>query len=130
MGRGRLRVYVLEETKMKDGLDGLFQQAQQMKEQMQEQMKKAEEAVDKLEVHGESGAGMVKIIMSGRHDVKSIQIDESLVAKLSQDEREMLEDLLSAAFRDCVKKVEQANKENMASLTAGINFPPGFKMPF
>lgn len=104
------------------GLNDLMQQAQKMQQQMQE----AQEQKAKQEVEGESGAGMVKVRMNGQHDVKAVSIDPSLM----QEDIEMLEDLLAAAVNDAVRKVEQANQESMASLTAGLNLPDGFKMPF
>jgi len=104
------------------GLNDLMQQAQKM----QEQMLKAQEDLANLEVQGESGAGMVKIVMTGRYDVKRVNIDPGLMT----EEREILEDLLAAAVNDAVRRVEQTNKEKMAGLTGGMNLPEGFKMPF
>jgi len=104
------------------GLGDLMKQAQQMQDKMQQ----AQEEVANVEVHGESGAGMVKVTMTGRHDVKSINIEPSL---LSED-KEILEDLIAAAVNDAVRKVEQETKDMMSSVTSGLPLPPGFKMPF
>jgi len=106
----------------KGGMDGLMKQAQQMQEKMQ----KVQEELANAEVTGESGAGLVKVTMNGRHDVKRVVIDDSLMS----DEKEMLEDLLAAAVNDAVRKIEDTNKSKMADLTGGIPMPPGFKMPF
>lgn len=95
-------------------------------QEMQERMQKMQEEIANMEVIGESGAGMVKVTMTGRHDVKRVQIDDSL---LSED-KEILEDLLAAAVNDAVRRVEQTNQEKVGGLAAGINLPPGFKMPF
>ncbi len=107
---------------MKGGLGNLMQQAQQM----QEKMKQMQEDVAKMEVSGESGGGMVKITMTGRHDVKRVELDDSL---LSED-KEILEDLIAAAVNDAVRKVEQSSQQGMSGLTEGLNLPPGFKLPF
>jgi DNA-binding YbaB/EbfC family protein len=104
------------------GLGGLMKQAQEMQEKMQ----KAQEEVADLEVIGESGAGMVKVTMTGRHDVRKIEIKDELLS----DEKEILEDLIAAAVNDAVRKVESESKEKMSSVTSGIPLPPGFKMPF
>ncbi len=104
------------------GLNDIMKQAQQMQEQMQKQ----QEALAQKEVHGESGAGLVKIVMSGRHDVKQVSIDPSL---LSED-KEILEDLIAAAMNDAVRKVEANSKDVLADLAGGMQMPPGFKMPF
>lgn len=106
-------------------LNDLMKQAQQMQTQMQEQMQKAQEELVKKEVTGESGAGMVKVIMNGRHDVRRVEIDPGL---LSED-KEMLEDLLAAAVNDAVRKVEDSNREALSGLTGGLDLS-GFKMPF
>ncbi|TQV87373.1 YbaB/EbfC family nucleoid-associated protein [Aliikangiella coralliicola] len=105
-----------------NNLGGLMKQAQQMQEKMQ----KAQEDVASLEVVGESGAGLVKVSMTGRHDVTKIEIDDGLLS----DEKEILEDLIAAAVNDAVRKVEAESKEKMASVTSGMSLPPGFKMPF
>ena len=107
---------------MMEQFGDLMKQAQGM----QERMKKMQEEVANAEVHGESGAGLVKITMTGRHDVKRVEIDDSL---LSED-KEVLEDLIGAAVNDAVRKVEQYNKDKLGGLAAGFNMPPGFKMPF
>ena len=107
---------------MKGGLGNLMKQAQEMQAKMQ----KAQEEMAKLEVTGESGAGLVKVTMTGRHDVRRVNIDDSLMS----EDKEMLEDLIAAALNDAVRKVEQNNQSNMADMTAGINLPPGFKLPF
>jgi len=99
----------------------LMKQAQQMQEKMQE----AQSELANVEVEGEAGAGMVKVVMTGQHDVKRVTIDPDLLA----EEKEMLEDLLAAAVNDAVRKVEANNRDAMSSMTAGMNIP-GFKMPF
>ena len=104
------------------GLNDLMKQAQQMQERMQQMQEEAANA----EVQGESGAGMVKVTMTGRHDVRKVQIDPDLMS----EDKEMLEDLLAAAINDAVRKVEAASKDKMSELTAGMQMPPGFKMPF
>lgn len=107
---------------MKGGLAGLMQQAQQM----QENMKRLQEQLAAVEVEGQSGAGMVKVVMTCRHDVKRVTIDASLL----KDDKDMLEDLVAAAFNDAVRRVEAAVQEKMGGMTAGLGLPPGFKMPF
>ena len=107
---------------MKNQLAGLMKQAQQM----QENMKKVQEQLATTEVEGQSGAGMVKIVMTCRHDVKRVTIDESLL----KDDKEMLEDLIAAAMNDAVRRVESTTQEKMGAVTAGMPLPPGFKMPF
>ena len=104
------------------GLGDLMKQAQQMQEKMQQ----AQQEVANVEVSGESGAGMVKIVMTGKHDVKSVNIDASLF----NEDKEILEDLIAAAVNDAVRKVEEQTKDMMSSVTSGIPLPPGFKMPF
>jgi DNA-binding YbaB/EbfC family protein len=103
-------------------MNELMKQAQAMQEKMQ----KMQEDVAKLEVTGESGAGLVKVVMNGRHDVRSVNLDNSL---LSED-KEILEDLIAAAINDAVRKVESTSQEQMQKLTGGMQMPPGFKMPF
>lgn len=100
----------------------LMKQAQKMQEQLQKQ----QEQLANEEVTGESGAGMVKVIMNGRHDVKKVDIDASLMS----EDKELLEDLLAAAVNDAVRRVEEKNKNAMSGLAAGMGMPPGFKMPF
>ena len=107
----------------KGQLAGLMKQAQAM----QDNMKKAEEALAESEVSGESGAGLVKVLMTGKHDVKRITIDPSLLA----DDKDMLEDLVAAAFNDAVRKLEQNRQEKMGKLSAGMPaLPGGMKFPF
>jgi len=93
---------------------------------MQANMQKAQAEIASLEVIGESGGGMVKITMSGRHEVKRVQIEPSVVG----EDREMLEDLIAAATNDAVHKVEARVQEKMGGLTAGLALPPGLKLPF
>jgi len=107
---------------MTPDLGDLMKQAQEMQEQFQ----KKQQELANAEVTGESGAGMVKVTMTGRHDVRAVEIDSSLL----KEDKEILEDLLAAAVNDAVRRVENLNKENMANMTAGFNMPPGFKMPF
>jgi hypothetical protein len=107
---------------MKNQLAGLMKQAQAM----QDNMKKAQEEIARLEIEGEAGAGMVKVVMTGRHDVKRVTIDPSLLG----EDKDMLEDLVAAAVNDAVRKVEAATQEKMAGLTVGLPMPPGFKLPF
>ena len=107
---------------MKGQLAGLMKQAQQM----QENMRKAQEQLAQIEVVGESGAGLVKVTMTCRNDVKRVAIDPSLLA----DDKDMLEDLIVAATNDALRKAEQTASEKMGSMTAGLPLPPGFKMPF
>jgi hypothetical protein len=107
---------------MKNQLAGLMKQAQAM----QDNMKKAQEEIAKLEVEGEAGAGMVKVVMTGRHDVKRVTIDPSLLG----EDKDMLEDLVAAAVNDAVRKVEAASQEKMAGVASGLPLPPGFKLPF
>lgn len=104
------------------GLGDLMKQAQQMQANMQ----KMQEDLAKAEVKGEAGAGLVSVIMNGRHDVKRVNIDDSLMS----EDKEMLEDLLAAAVNDAVRKVEQRSREQMEKMTAGMGIPPDFKMPF
>ncbi|MFE8069689.1 YbaB/EbfC family nucleoid-associated protein [Marinobacteraceae bacterium S3BR75-40.1] len=107
---------------MKGGLNDLMKQAQRVQEEFQ----KAQEEVAKAEVTGEAGAGMVKVVMNGRHDVRNVTIDPSLM----DEDKEMLEDLLAAAVNDAVRRVEEHQKERMSGMSQGMGFPPGFKMPF
>jgi nucleoid-associated protein EbfC len=106
---------------MKGGLGGLMKQAQQM----QENMRKAQEQLATVEVEGQSGAGMVKVVMTCRYDVKRVTIDPSVM-----DDREMLEDLVAAALNDATRKVETTTQERLAGFTQGLGLPPGFKLPF
>ncbi|UVS63459.1 MULTISPECIES: YbaB/EbfC family nucleoid-associated protein [Nitrosomonas] len=107
---------------MKANLGNLMKQAQQM----QENMKVMQEQLATIEVEGQSGAGMVKVVMTCRYDVKRIHIDNSLIG----DDKEMLEDLIAAAVNDAVRRVEATTQEKMASLTGGLGLPPGMKLPF
>jgi len=107
---------------MKGQLAGLMKQAQQM----QDNMKKMQEQLAQVEVEGQSGAGLVKVTVTCRNDVKRIAIDPSLLA----DDKDMLEDLIVAAMNDALRKAEQTASERMGALTAGLPMPPGFKMPF
>jgi DNA-binding YbaB/EbfC family protein len=107
---------------MKGGLAGLMKQAQQM----QENMKRMQEELAAIEVEGQSGAGMVKVTMTCRHDVKRVVIDESLM----KDDKDMLEDLIAAAMNDAVRRAEALTQEKMGGMTAGMVLPPGMKLPF
>lgn len=107
---------------MKGQLAGLMKQAQQM----QDNMRKLQEQLATIEVEGQSGAGMVKVVMTCKHDVKRVTIDPSLLS----DDKDMLEDLVAAAVNDAVRRVEATIQEKMAGLTAGLGLPLGFKMPF
>ncbi len=106
---------------MKGGLGGLMKQAQMM----QDNMKKAQEQLATIEVEGQAGGGMVKVTMTCRNDVKRVSIDPAVM-----DDKEMLEDLLAAAVNDAVRKAEATSQEKMGSLTAGMQLPPGMKLPF
>ena len=107
---------------MKNQLAGLMKQAQQM----QDNRKKAQEELAQTEVEGQAGAGLVKVTMTCRHDVKRVAIDPSLMS----DDRDMLEDLIAAAVNDAVRRVEVTTQEKMSGLAAGMPLPPGFKLPF
>ena len=107
---------------MKGGLGNLMKQAQEMQANMQ----KAQEKLADMEVTGESGGGLVKVTMTGRHEVRRVVIDDSLLS----DDKDMLEDLVAAAINDATHKVETTTQEQMSSLTAGLNLPPGMKLPF
>ncbi len=107
---------------MKGGLGNLMKQAQKMQEDMQ----KAQEELKLIEVEGQSGGGLVKVTMMGSHEVKRLSVDDSLLG----DDKEMLEDLIAAAFNDAVHKLEEATKDKYAGLTAGMQLPPGMKLPF
>lgn len=106
---------------MKGGIGNLMKQAQQM----QEKMKQAQEELANLEVEGQAGSGMVKVIITGQHQVKRVSLNDSVL-----DDREMLEDLLVLAINDAVKKIESASQEKMGKATAGMPLPPGMKLPF
>ncbi|MEW6764806.1 MAG: YbaB/EbfC family nucleoid-associated protein [Pseudomonadota bacterium] len=107
---------------MKGGIGQLMKQAQKMQENLQ----KTQEEIARMEVTGESGGGMVSVIMTGRHEVRRVTIDPSLMG----DDKEMLEDLIAAAMNDAVRKVESETQSRMAGVTSGMAMPPGFKMPF
>ncbi|MBI3230043.1 MAG: YbaB/EbfC family nucleoid-associated protein [Burkholderiales bacterium] len=107
---------------MKNQLAGLMKQAQAM----QDNMKKAQEQLALIEVEGVAGAGLVKVVMTCKNDVKRVTIDPSLLA----DDKDMLEDLVAAAMNDAVRKAAATSEEKMGGLTAGMALPPGFKMPF
>lgn len=107
---------------MKGQLAGLMKQAQAM----QDNLKKAQEELALIEVEGQSGAGLVKVLMTCKNDVKRVTIDPSLLA----DDKDMLEDLVAAAFNDAVRRAEQTSQEKMSKLTPGLPLPPGMKMPF
>ena len=106
----------------KGGMGNLMKQAQKM----QDDMAKAQQEIANMEVTGESGAGLVKITMTGNHNVRRVEIDPDLM----EDDKEMLEDLIAAAINDAARRVEETNKEKMAAVTGGMQLPPGMKMPF
>lgn len=106
---------------MKGNIAGLVQQAQKM----QQEMEKAKAEMERMEVTGEAGGGLARVTMDGRHAVKKVQIDPSLV-----DDVEMLEDIVTAAINDAVNRIAEANEERMSNITSGLPLPPGFKMPF
>jgi nucleoid-associated protein EbfC len=103
-------------------MNQLLKQAQKMQEQMQ----KAQEELGKMEVTGESGAGLVKITINGKHEVRKVELDPSLMT----EERGLVEDLIAAAMNAAVKKVADNNRSSLANMTAGLNLPEGFKLPF
>ena len=107
---------------MKGNISELMQQAQKMQADMQ----KKQEEIANAEVQGESGAGLVTVIMTGRHDIKRVSIDDAVFS----EDKEVLEDLLAAAVNDAVRKVEAQNRDVMSGLTDGLNLPAGFKLPF
>ena len=107
---------------MKGGIGNLMKQAQKM----QADMEKAQQEMANIEVTGQSGGGMVSVVMTCRHDVKRVSIDDSLLA----DDKDMLEDLIAAAVNDAVRQVEKTSSEKMAGMTAGLNLPGGMKLPF
>lgn len=106
----------------KGGMGNMMKQAQQMQERMQ----KSQEELANIEVTGEAGAGMVKVVMTCNHNVRRVDIDPSLMA----DDKEMIEDLVAAAINDAVRRVQETSKEKMGEVTGGMSLPPGFKMPF
>ena len=107
---------------MKNGLSNIMKQAQRMQEEMQ----KAQERLGAEEVTGEAGGGMVKIVMNGKHEVRRVEIDPSLM----EDDKEMLEDLVAAAVNDAAHRIAEKAQESMSGLTAGLPLPPGMKLPF
>jgi nucleoid-associated protein EbfC len=107
---------------MKGGLGALMKQAQQM----QENMRKVQESLESIEVEGQSGAGLVKVVMSCKHVVKRVTIDPSLLG----EDKDMLEDLVAAACNDAARKAEATSQEKMAGFTSGLSLPPGMKLPF
>ena len=107
---------------MKAGLGEIMQQAQKM----QAELARAQEEIASREVIGEAGAGLVRVTMTGRHDVRRVEVDPSVLT----EEKAVLEDLLAAAVNDAVRRVEAANQEAMQKAAGGIGLPPGFKMPF
>jgi DNA-binding YbaB/EbfC family protein len=107
---------------MKGGIGNLMKQAQLV----QENMKKLQEQLAVMEVEGQAGSGMVKVVMTGRHEVKRVTLDP----KVLTDDREMLEDLIVAATNDAVRKIETVTQEKMSAATAGLPLPPGMKLPF
>jgi len=107
---------------MKGGIGNLMKQAQEMQANMQ----KAQEEIASMEVTGESGGGLVKVTMTGRHEARRVVIDDSLVG----DDKDMLEDLIAAAINDATHKVEAATQERMSGMTDGLNLPAGMKLPF
>ena len=106
---------------MKGSIAGLMQQAQKMQQEMQ----KAQEELARLEVTGEAGGGLVKVTMTGKHAVRRVEIDPSLL-----DDKEMLEDIVTAAINDAVNRIASTTQDRMSNMTAGINLPPGMKLPF
>jgi len=107
---------------MKGGMGNMMKQAQKM----QEKMAKVQEELANAETTGESGAGLVKIVMTGRHDVKSVNLDDSLM----EEDKEIIEDLVAAAVNDAVRKIEAASSDKMGALTQGMGLPGGMKLPF
>ncbi len=107
---------------MKGAMGNMMKQAQKMQEDMQ----KAQEEIANMEVEGQAGGGMVKVVMNGRHELRKVELDDSLMS----DDKEMIEDLLAAAVNDAVRRVEQQSSEKMSGVTAGLNLPGGMKLPF
>jgi DNA-binding YbaB/EbfC family protein len=107
---------------MKAQIAGLMQKAQKM----QEDMKRMQDELANMEVEGQSGAGMVKVVMTCKHEVRRVSIDPGLVG----DDKDMLEDLVAAAFNDAVRRAEAVSQEKMSAITAGMPLPPGMKLPF
>jgi len=107
---------------MKGAMANMMRQAQKMQEDMQ----KAQQEIANMEVEGQSGGGMVKVLMNGRHEIRKVDLDDSLMS----DDKEMIEDLLAAAVNDAVRKIEQQSKDKMSGLTDGLSLPGGMKLPF
>lgn len=107
---------------MKGGIGNLMKQAQKMQADMQ----KAQEEIASMEVEGQAGGGMVKVVMNGRHEIRRVSLDDSLMS----DDKEMIEDLLAAAVNDAVRRIEQESQSRMSGLTDGLNLPGGLKLPF
>ena len=107
---------------MNGGLGDLMKQAQQMQEKMQSM----QEEIANKEVTGQSGGGLLQVVMTGRHDVLSVHIDDSLMS----EDKQIIEDLIAAAVNDAVRKIESSQKEGMTGLASGMSLPPGFKFPF
>jgi len=107
---------------MKGGIGNMMKQAQKMQADMQ----KAQEEIANMEVEGQSGGGMVKVVMNGRHEVRRVELDDSLMG----DDKEMIEDLLAAAVNDAVRRIEQQSTDKMSGITSGMNLPGGLKFPF
>ena len=107
---------------MKGGIGNLMKQAQLM----QENMKKLQEQLAVMEIEGQAGSGLVKVVMTGRHEVKRVSIDPKLLA----EDRDMLEDLVTAAYNDAARKIDETTQQKMAAATAGLPLPPGLKLPF
>lgn len=107
---------------MKDGIGNMMKQAQKMQENMQ----KAQEELADMEITGKAGGGMVSVVMNGRHDVKRVNIDDSLL----EEDKDMLEDLIAAAVNDAVQQVEKTSQEKMSGMMGGMQLPPGMKLPF
>lgn len=107
---------------MKGVMGNMMRQAQKIQEDMQ----KAQEEIANMEVEGQAGGGMVKVVMNGRHEIRKVNLDDSLMS----DDKEMIEDLLAAAVNDAVRKLEQQSKEKMSGLTEGLSLPGGMKLPF
>ena len=107
---------------MKGGIGGMMKQAQKMQEDMQ----KAQQEIANMEVEGQAGGGMVSVVMNGRHELRSVNIDESLM----KDDKDMIEDLVAAAVNDAVRKIEQESSSKMSGVTSGMNLPDGMKLPF
>jgi hypothetical protein len=107
---------------MKGGIENLMKQAQKIQQDMQ----KAQEDIAKLEVTGQAGGNMVSVVMNGKHEVRRVSIDDSLLG----EDRDMLEDMIAAAVNDAVHKVAQMSQEKLSGMTAGMGLPPGFKLPF